>query len=396
MRKRCLALGLSALWTGAALANNGDQMVGYSGISNAMGGAVVAKAQDVTASLSNPAGLAFLNIGEARTRFDMNVSALNPERSLNGVESDSGSYVLATGGFAFQSELLSDRVTAAVGAYPISGAGVDFPSSAYSAPPLGQQAIVASRTSLRIGPALAYRFNDRWAVGANLSLASNAMSLRRPTPQGGNFPMDVAYGYAYTLGAVYRPSERVQMGAVYTSRSYLDDLKWNMDDGKYSLEFNDPQTVALGIAFQVTPALQLEADVKWLDFSSVRDETTLKGPTPATTRNLTFGWEDQTVFALGAKYDVSDRWSWMAGYNYGKSPIDEEDVNSNIGVIGIVEHHLSLGFTARVTKHSSLTASWLHGFENELTANTTLPFQTAPTEVAFEVNQFTLQFTYRH
>lgn len=394
MKKRCLLLSLGLISTGA-LANNGDQMLGYSAISNAMGGAVVAKAQDITASLSNPAGLAFLDLGEARTRFDMNVSTLQPGRSLNDVESDSGSYVLATGGFGFQSDTLGDRVTVAVGAYPISGAGVDFPNSAYTTP-LGGQAIVASRTSLRIGPGMAYRVNDRWAVGANVSLASNAMSLRRPTPEGGNFPLDVAYGYAYTVGSVYRPSERVQFGAVYTSRSYLEDLEWNMDDGKYSLEFNDPQTVAFGVSYKVTPALQLEADVKWLDYSSVRNATKLEGPTLATTRDLTFGWEDQTVIALGAKYNASDRWTWMVGYNYGESPIDEEDVNNNIGVTAIVEHHLSLGFTSRVTRFSSLSASWMHGFENELTASTLLPFQTTPTKVAFEVDLFTLQFTYQH
>lgn len=395
MKCKTAAICASVLVSNAAFANNGDQMVGYSGISNAMGGAVVAMPQDVTTALSNPAGLSYLNMGESHTRFDMNMSVLNPKRSMNGVDSDSSAYIMATGGFAFQSELLGRDYTVSVGAYPISGGGVDFPAEAFRLGN-GRAAIVASRMSLRIGPALAYKVSDRLSVGANLSLVATQMSIKNfdtstLPPRSMNFPNDVAYGGSFVLGTIYRLSDRTNFGAAYTSRSYTEDLKWNMDDGKWRLSFQDPQTIAIGLSHQATDRLLLAADLKWLDFSGVRTSATLYGPTAAKTKSLAYNWSDQTVLALGAKYRLSDSITLLAGYNYGKSPIGEKDINNNAGVTAIVEHHLSAGVTARVSKHSSLTFSLSHGLKNEMTASVG-----TPTKVSFEANLATMQFTYRH
>lgn len=395
MRINTTAICACMLVSGAAYANNGDQMVGYSGISNAMGGAVVAMPQDVTTALSNPAGLSYINLGGQLARFDMNVSLLNPKRAMNGVDSDSNAYVMATGGFAFQSELLGPDYTVSVGAYPISGGGVDFPSSAFKLGP-SNVAVVANRMSLRIGPAIAYRASDNLSIGANLSLAVNQMAIKNfdtsppPPPRSMNFPSDVAYGASFVLGTIYKINDRTNFGAAYTSRSYSEDLKWNMDDGKWRLSFQDPQTVAIGISHRPTENLQLEADLKWLNFSEVRTAATLYGPTAAKTKVLGYNWHDQTVLALGAKYRLSDSVSLMAGYNYGKSPIDAQDINNNAGVTAIVEHHLSAGVTTRVSEHSALTFSLNHGLKNEMTASVG-----APTRVSFETNFVTLQFTYR-
>ncbi len=374
--------------SGYVRANNGDQMVGYSAITNAMGGAVVAAPQDVTTSLSNPAGLAFLDKGPNNHRFDMNLGLLLPSRTLNGVESDDDVYVMPTGGFAFDSDLLGKDYSIGVGAYPVSGGGVDFAKDAFTHPRTGEASVVASRQSLRIGPALAWQATERFSVGANLSLSSNQMSLKNPQY---NFPNEVAYGASFVLGSVFRFSERWQLGAAYTSRTYSEDLVWNTNQGTYRLEFEDPQTAALGLAYRPTPGMQLTADLKWLNYSEVRDENTLQTPAGEPDQTLAYGWDDQYVVAVGAKYAATPHLTVYAGYNHGDSPIEEEDVNSNIGATAIVEDHLSGGGTVRITDFSSLSLSWIHGFENELTASEGLP-----TEVKFETDQVTLQFTYRH
>lgn len=399
MNYKTAAICTSLLASGAAFANNGDQMVGYSAIANAVGGAVVAAPLDVTTSLTNPAGLAFLQLGERATRFDMTVSLLNPIRSMNGVESDSDAYVMATGGFAFQSEVLGPDLVVGIGAYPISGGGVDFPAAAFqlktpTGTVLSNAAIVANRMSMRIGPAAAYKVNDQLSVGANLSLSLNQMSIKnfdmtKMPPASMNFPSDVAYGVSFVLGTMYKLSDRTHVGLSYTSKSYNEELEWNMDDGKWRLNFEDPQAVAIGISHRPTDRLLLSADLKWLNFSDVRETATLYGPTSAQDKLIAYSWDDQAVVALGAKYDVSDRVSLMAGYNYGASPISEEDINNNAGVTAIVEHHVSAGVTTKVSRHSALTVSLIHGFENEMTASVG-----PPTTVSFETNLLSLQFTY--
>lgn len=396
MRINKAAICAGMLVSGAAFANSGDQMIGYSGISHAMGGAVVAAPQDVTTSLSNPAGLAYVNLGDQKTRFDMNLAVLNPNRTMNGVDSDSEAYVMATGGFAFQSEKFGPDLTIGVGAYPVSGGGVDFPAAAFTLPTGANAAIVASRMSLRIGPAVAYRVMDDLSVGLNLSLVANQMSIKNfdtstMPPKSMNFPSDVAYGGSFVLGTIYKISDRTSFGASYTSKSYTEELEWNMDDGRWSLEFEDPRTVAIGISHRPTDKLLLEADVKWLDYSGVRTTATLIAPTAAQSKTLAYGWDDQLLFSLGAKYQLSDRVDLMAGYNYGESPIDESDINNNAGITAIIEHHLSAGVTTKVSKFSSLTFSLSHGFKNEMTASVG-----PPTRVSFETNLATLQFTYQH
>lgn len=374
----------------SAFANNGDQMVGFSGLSNAMGGAVTATPQDVTTALSNPASLTFLNLGEQKTRFDMNVGLLNPNRELNGVKSDNGVYVLATGGLAFQSDRFGERLTVAVGAYPVSGGGVDFPREAFQMGPTNIS-VVASRQSLRIGPAFAYRVTDDFSLGLNLSLASNTMSLKGPN---GNFPADVAYGWAAVVGATWRITPAMLLGAAYTTQTHSQDLQWNTDQGRYSLSFEDPQTFALGLSLRPSEKWLVEADVKYLDFKSVRDHILLDAPGALPDTTLAMGWDSQWVFALGTKYRMSQGSRILAGYNYGKSPIDESDVRANIGVTAIVEHHLSLGGEFDVSKHSTLSLSLIHGFKNEMSAPPA-PMQPRA-DVAFETNLLTLQFTYRH
>lgn len=394
--RRKLIVVACAMAAGTASANNGDQMVGYSGLANAMGGAVVATPQDVSTTLSNPAGLAFLHLGDEHTRFDMNLGILNPIRTMNNVESDNGAYVMASGGFAFRSEKFGDQLTIGVGAYPISGGGVDFPVGSLNLGS-GTYSVVASRMSLRIGPGLAYRVNPNLAIGASLHLVSNQMSIKTfnaMTSTSTTYPQDVAYGYSYVLGTVYQINDKLRFGAAYTSRSHTEDLEWNMDDGKWKLKFDDPQTVALGLSYQATDRLLIEGDVKWIDFSGVRTVNTLQGPTSS--RTLAYGWDDQTVYAFGVKYRLNNTYTVLAGYNYGKSPINADDVNNNTGVTAIVEKHLSAGLSMRASKHSTLNFSLIHGFKNELTATSLQPGQTSPTKVNFETNLLTLQFTYRH
>lgn len=390
--KRSFLLACTAILSVSfAHANNGDQMVGFSALSNAMGGAVTATPHDVTTSLSNPAGLASLDLGSTNTRFDMNLAVLNPIRELNGVESDNSVYLLATGGFAFRNTMMGDRLTIAVGAYPVSGGGVDFPSQAFNAtnPQTGSQtsvSIVATRLSMRIGPSVAYQATDKLALGLNVSLASNMMSVKGVT----NFPTDVAYGVSYVLGLTYELSDQLRFGAAYTSQTFSEDLEWNLNDGKYSLSFNDPQTVAIGLSYSPSEQFLVELDVKWLNFSGVRDDAQLTTPAHLPDQSLAYGWSDQYVFALGVKYVASDKYTFLAGYNYGESPIEEDDINNNIGVTAIVEHHISGGISIRMSDYTEMTFSIIHGLSNSMTASVG-----PPTEVTFETNFATAQFTYK-
>jgi long-chain fatty acid transport protein len=254
----------------------------------------------------------------------------------------------------------------------MAGMGVDFADTA-AAP--GNQAVVTTKQFFKVSPGFAYRVNDRLAVGATVNLNYQSLALSNPAYA---LPQNQVFGWGVTTGLVYKVSEAVQLGAVWSSKQNMGEFEWNTTSGKISMRMDAPQTLALGLAWRPSKDLLIEADVKQIAFSKVLDTVTVNrpagytGPIPASIR---FGWSDQTVFALGIQKAIGDRMQVRAGFNYGKSPIGAEDVNANVGSLAVVEKHLSLGLTRKFTDKVSGSVSWVHAFANSVTSNVA-PFNT--------------------
>jgi long-chain fatty acid transport protein len=88
-----------------------------------------------------------------------------------------------------------------------------------------------------------------------------------------------------------------------------------------------------------------------------------------------FGWEDQTIFKIGAAYDYSDKLTLRAGYNYGENPVPTEGLGFALNTLapGVSEHHLTLGFTWDLDENSSITGSYLHAFSSEVDGDFIVP-----------------------
>ena len=154
------------------------------------------------------------------------------------------------------------------------------------------------------------------------------------------------------------------------------------------MDMDAPQSFAFGLAFKATDRLHVEADVKWYNFSDVMDEVELKTPSGGVIP-LTFGWDDQIVYALGIDYKVMPGFCVKAGYNFGETPIAEEDVDSNLGAIAVVEPHFSIGVTKHLTDELRGTLAYTHGLHNEVESSLT------PNKIEAEQNIVFLQFSFR-
>lgn len=62
-------------------------------------------------------------------------------------------------------------------------------------------------------------------------------------------------------------------------------------------------------------------------------------------KGMGFGWKDMTVYKIGLIYDIDDRLTVRAGYNYGKSPIRNDQLVFSALAPATVEKHYSIGFT---------------------------------------------------
>jgi long-chain fatty acid transport protein len=326
-----------------------------------MGGAVVAAPQDTGTLFTNPAGLTVL--GMETVRFDLSPGFLNPPREVNGRESDSNLFFLPSGAVAAK---VNDQLYVGLGLAAQSGMGVDFPDAL---PMPGNQAIVTTRGVFKLAPSAAFKVNDQLSLGASLNIDYQSLALSNPQL---SFPQNQQFGFGATLGAIFRVSDRVQMGASWISKQDINEHEFNTSAGKFSLDLDVPQQAALGLAVRPMPGLLVEADVKWINFSDTTDVVPITrpvgyvGPVPAA---INFGWDDQVVYSLGVRKEMGPAMALMAGLNYGKSPIEENDVDNNLGSIAIPEWHLSVGVTRKLGKNFEGSLSYTHAFENEVTSN---------------------------
>jgi long-chain fatty acid transport protein len=372
-----VALGLSASY---ASATNGDHMLGLSAIQNGMAGAVVAAPQEATTVLVNPAGMAMLDMKDVR--FDLGLGFLNPPRQVNGNDSDSNLYMMPTGAVAFR---VNDKLTLGMGLGGLSGMGVDFADT--SANP-GNQAIVTTKQFFKVAPGFAYRISDSVAVGATVNLNYQSLALSNPAY---SLPQNQVFGWGVTAGLIWKINPALQLGAAWSSKQNMGDFEWNTTAGKFSMGMDAPQTLALGLAWRPAPGLLIEGDIKKIWFSDVMNRISVSrpagyvAPIPAT---MNFGWSNQTVYALGVQKDIGDKMQVRAGFNYGKSPIGSEDVNSNLGSLAVVEKHLSLGLSRKFSDKVTGSLSYVHAFHNKVSS--------ATNSIELKQNQVNMQVSYQY
>lgn len=364
-----------------AYATNGDQMLGVTATQWGMAGAVTAAPQDAGTVLTNPAGLGVLDMEDARV--DMGFGFMNPPREVNGVESDSNLYMFPSGAMAFRN---TERLTVGMGMSGLSGMGVDFDDAMEAAP--GNQNVVTTKQFFKIAPGFAYRVNDKLSLGAalNIDYQSLAMDIGAMNL---HLPQNQVYGFGVGLGMIYQVNEKLQFGFSHISEQDMDEFVWNTTNGTYRMTMNAPAQTSIGVAFRPDSSWLIEADVKHIAFSDVLDTVTLE--TPMGDSEMEFGWDDQTVFALAAQKQLTPKTQVRFGYNYGESPIGEEDVNNNIGSLAITETHYSLGMTSQVGKRVSTSLSYVRAMHNEITSNVA-PYNT----IELEQNIVNFQISYKN
>jgi long-chain fatty acid transport protein len=202
-----------------------------------------------------------------------------------------------------------------------------------------------------------------------------------------------AYGVGFRLGTQWRVSERLTLGVAYGSKVDLpvDDGRIEVDLtalGLSKVNYQDlkldglaqAQEVGLGLAYHVTPAWLLAADVTWIDWSGALGTTTLRASdpdnpqAPPVLRNsATADWRDQIVLAVGSAYRPDEALTLWAGYNYGRNPIPNKHLSPLL--VNIAEHHVTGGVAWQVRENARLGFAVEYVLPNEVTYNNSeLPF----------------------
>ena len=405
MKKIFLSLAAtSLLLTGQAMATNSDQMLGVSAQQWARGGAIVASPVDAPNVLFNPAAAGALGI--ETIAFDLGAGLLHAERSITNpmisTDSDSENYFALGAGLVTK---ISDKAFFSVAAGGVAGLGTDF---ARSLSPSPATAVVTTKGLLKFQPTFTYKPMENLSLGASIQIGYQTLALsntKMDLPQTGEF------GFGGSIGAIYEISPMWQLGASYVSEMDISEYEFHGSydrdgfmpnfasvPGSYLFDMDAPATAAFGVAFTPMPKLLIEADVKWIGFSSVMDAIDLKDAAGRTLETIAFGWEDQWVYSIGADFAVTENITLLAGYNYGATGIDPEDVQYNLGAVAVVEHHLSLGVSRKWTSIPGMkgTLSYTRGFENSVTGNIPTPGGMVPhtLEASQDIVYFQLSYNF--
>jgi len=339
-----------------ANATNGMRMIGFGPVQDSMGGVSVGLPLDAASILTNPAGMSVLP-----GRIDFGASYFKPSvdykatGGANGAEIDSdrgGSPVPAFGLIV----PLGDKFKFGVGAYGVAGMGVDYSANLYGS------VTYTSYSQMRFAPALSYKINDIVSVGVALNvmyatMEFNAASAFSQLPHMGASSL----GYGATIGVLVKPTDMIQIGLAYETKSFFQDFSFNTSAGEDKIEFDQPEIATIGIGIKPVKDLLIGFDIEWINWSETNGQNLPKYTTNSSSAmpwNL--NWSDQFVYKLGVQYTVNPTVVLRAGYNYGKMPLDSNRAFENIAFPAVSEHHFTAGMGINFNKQFTLNIGGMY------------------------------------
>lgn len=432
--RKALALSLATVIAipGSAFATNGYFLIGYGAKSRGMGGVGVAYAQDALAAGANPAAMADVDVGTMR--IDFGVEYFRPKRAFThdsqdlennfpgstgpvNHESGSNDFLIPSGGAIYKFNRKLTMGIAAVGAgantrydqtVPGNPTCVDGNTSGGTASTLFNFNCLGSPTAgvnliqMQMLPSIAYKLNKTQYVGASLAFGVQtfrAYGLQAFGPAGlgyttgSNFTNqgnDWSYGAGVRLGWLGKfLDKRLTLGANYSSRVYMTKFDKYKDLFAEQGDFDIPANWTVGLAYALTDNIDIAFDFQKIYYSSVASVSN-PGPTPSDPINffppgctatscllgqndgMGFGWEDADIFKAGINWDYNSEWSFRAGWNYAKSPIQEDQIMFNFLAPAVNEHHLTLGASYRPSKSVEWSFNYTHAFSNVIKGQTVL------------------------
>lgn len=403
MKKLAVCAALAAAFApGLASATNGYFQHGYGIKAKGMAGASTAVAVDAMGGSVNPAKMVFVG-----NRIDFGADLFSPRRSVsrqgetafggiyNGT-SDSDSHYFIVPEFGYN-KLINPNLSLGVSIYGNGGMNTDF-NTPLAGPPfaacgtananmlLGCGRLGVDMMQLIIAPTVAYKINERHAIGISPLLAYQRFKVDGLQAFQGissaaasvtNKGYDESNGWGVRVGWMGKLTDTVSVGAAYSPK--MDMSKFDGYRGLFanSGEFDIPENYNVGIAFQATPKTLVAFDVQQINYSRVASIAngvlnSLRAP-PANPLGSPggsgFKWDDMTVFKLGVEYQYDQSWTLRAGLNYGKGPIGAtaDSISFNIIAPGVVETHLTLGLTYKTKSSGELSVSYMHALSKTVT-----------------------------
>lgn len=381
----------------AVYATNGMAPTGLGQIHKGMGGAAAGNPQNSTSQMSNPAANSFVADG-----YDVGLEIFMPDRSATsnlpaGAGSPGGVKYSGNGKSSFLIPELAYKKD--IGKYSLGfsmygNGGMNtkyekspmFPTGNPLQPfaPMNGGANSATGINLEqlfIAPAISTKINEKHSVGLAVNIVMQKFKAQgigaflgdpRVNPNEKrafqNPGASTSTGIGAQIGWVGKMSDTFTVGAAYrlkTKMSAFNKYKGLFADGG---KLDIPAALTIGASIKVSPKTTVAVDIQQVYYSDVTAMGNgFEAPGGFGAKNGPgFGWDDQTVYKIGARTQATPKLALMAGYNHGKATIDSKDTFFNVLAPATSEDHLSLGFEYNLNKNSSIVGSYTHAFAKKI------------------------------
>jgi long-chain fatty acid transport protein len=333
---------------------------------NALGGAVVARADDPTAVAYNPAGItqlpgktALLGATVISPSLDINFKG-GP--GINGTAADN-TWIIPSG---YYTQQLNQRYWLGLGIYSRAGLGTEVENADQFA---GRyNCSYAGLKSASINPNLAVKITDALSVAVGVEALYLEFSYDKYTDVDRDPDTDTdikqeiradGWEYGYNLALHYKPIKWLALGASFRSEIQLSvegtaDFSWSpgaeasvgammgaSDAGVQQMAYyldaalrdTDvqgtepiPQLISLGIVITPFERWSLELDAMHTRWSAY-DQLVVEYDNVLGDQASVKGWDDTWRFQAGLEYKVYDWLDLRAGYVFDESPIPDEHVD---------------------------------------------------------------------
>jgi long-chain fatty acid transport protein len=167
-------------------------------------------------------------------------------------------------------------------------------------------------------------------------------------------------------------------------------------------DFDIPSNYTLGLAWHISDKRVFLIDVQQINYSDV---AAVANPIANFQTNCPgtgclggsdgggFGWEDMTIVKLGYEWQSSDAWTWRVGYSKTDQPIPDSEMMFNILAPGVIEEHITFGFTRALSNNSDLNFAFMLAPNVSVSGPNTFELPGQQT-IELEMDQYELAMSY--
>ncbi|MCP4202413.1 MAG: hypothetical protein GY769_10835, partial [bacterium] len=260
--------------------------------------------------------------------------------------------------------------------YGQGGMNTDYPAPTFGVSPTGvnlsQLFIVPTYAtkfgsedhSIGISPIIAYQTFEAEGLQAFGMFSSDPAKLT-------NNGADTSTGFGAKVGYLGKLSPQLSLGIAYQTKISMDEFSDYAGLFAGDGNFDIPSNYVVGIAYKFGDNAVFVLDMQEIMYTDVKG---VSNPIfPALGRAFMgdpsgllgsptgpgFGWEDMTVIKAGLQWGSED-WTWRLGYSTTDQPIPGTEVLFNILAPGVVEDHITVGFTRDLASNRAFSVSLMH------------------------------------